>query len=702
MEPTRLLSDLDELQRQAVTTPAAPLRILAGAGSGKTRVLTRRIAHRIADSTADPRHVLAITFTRKAAGELRSRLSRLGLREQPAAGTFHALAYAQLRGLWADRDQRPWSLLDRKVPLVAELMPKGSRKRGAPGSGTSALDVVGEIEWAKARMITPETYPEAATSADRRPGVTVETVAAVFEEYEKAKRQRRVLDFDDLLEGWRRALQRGDGFSEAQRWRFRHIFVDEFQDVNPLQHALLKALVADRSDLCVVGDPRQAIYSWNGADAGFLVDFERWWPGAATVELIDNYRSSAAILKLAGSLLTNSRAQYRSTRLRAQRSEGPIPTIRSLPDDSAEATSIAQKVRERHRPGSRWARQAVLVRTNAQTALIEQALRRAGVPCRVRGGSGLLEQPEVKAALRELRRTEPPLQAAVADLEAMARDLRVGSDPSSGGQAPGGTADVAVESGDETDGLNGESPAEGYDDRASNLEALVRLAHDFAAMSPDASTQAFLAWLTTAARSDSDGAADAVEVVTLHAAKGLEWPVVHLAGAEDGLLPIGHAKRPAEKEEERRLAYVAATRAEEELHVSWAEERTFGQRTANRRRSPFMDEAEAAGAFGELPTAAQSGKPQRGRRRSNPPPRTASGDPAGLRQHLRRWRNEKAKAGRAPAYTIFNDQTLEDLVKTRPRSMSELLDVRGIGPVKATRFGSELISVIDERRDAPA
>ena len=195
MDSARLVADLDSLQRRAVTTTAAPLRILAGAGSGKTRVLTRRIAHRVATGEADPRHVLALTFTRKAAGEMRSRLRQLGLRDELAAGTFHAVAYAQLRNLWADRGQRPWELVDRKVPLVADLLPRGGR------GGTTALDVVGEIEWAKARQISPEAYRAAVTESDRRPGVDPTTVVEVYTRYEEQKKRRRLLDFDDLLEG---------------------------------------------------------------------------------------------------------------------------------------------------------------------------------------------------------------------------------------------------------------------------------------------------------------------------------------------------------------------------------------------------------------------------------------------------------------------------------------------------------------------
>ncbi len=670
MDPVRILADLDERQRLAVTTPASPLRILAGAGSGKTRVLTRRIAHRVATESADPRHVLALTFTRKAAGELRARLGQLGLRDDLAAGTFHAVAYAQLRSLWADRGQRPWTLVDRKVPLVAELLPRRTRSR------TAVLDAVGEIEWAKARRVGPQGYPDAAAAAGRRPGVESAVVAEVFERYEEAKRSRRLLDFDDLLDGWRRAIERGDDFARAQRWRFRHLFVDEFQDVNPLQHAVLEALAGDQPDLCVVGDPRQAIYAWNGADARYLVDFDRYWPGGATVELVDNYRSTPQVLDVAASVLTAPGARGAgvaggaSTHLRAHRPDGPAPTLTSHPDDAAEAAGVARRVRDSHTPGGRWGRQAVLVRTNAQTALVEQALRAAGVPVRVRSGGGLLDQPEVRDALREIRRSPGPFTTAIADLAAIAAAAAADRNP---------------------DG------AEGADDRAANLETLVRLARDYATLVPVPEAGGFVAWLGTSSSGDATNS-DAVEVATFHAAKGLEWPVVHLAGLEDGLVPIGHARAAADAAEERRLFYVAATRAAEQLHCTWSTERTFGERKVSRRRSPYLDEAVEAGAFPTAPTPPRrrggGGAAPRARRGSRDGARRANLTEDPLTTALRSWRAERAKASRAPAYTVFNDETLEDLVLRRPGSADELLEVRGIGPIKVSRFGDELLAII--------
>lgn len=705
MDPARLVADLDDLQRRAVTTSASPLRILAGAGSGKTRVLTRRIAYRVATDTADPRHVLALTFTRKAAGELRSRLRSLGLRDELAAGTFHAVAFAQLRNLWADRGQKPWELIDRKVPLVGDLLPRSARGR------TAAIDVVGEIEWAKARRITPEGYRQAATAADRRPGVDVDSVAEVFERYEQAKRKRRLLDFDDLLDGWRRAMERGDEFAQAQRWRFRHVFVDEFQDVNPLQHAVLEVLLNGSGDLCVVGDPRQAIYAWNGADARYLVDFESFWPSGATVELVDNYRSSPQVLDVAAAVLqggagrTNAGTQAvtggTSVTLRPHRPDGPMPTITAHPNDEAEAAAVARQVRDAHRPGAPWSRQAVLVRTNGQTALLEQALRAAGVPCRTRGGSGLMAQPEVRSAIASLRRSSVPFETAVADLGALAAELR-GPSPDAAPSGVGNPGDTTSEA---------QTP-EGTDDRAANVEMLQRLARDYASLVPNPSVGGFVSWLATSTGSDDLGTSDAVEITTFHAAKGLEWPVVHLAGLEDGLVPIGHARDAAAQLEERRLLYVAVTRAAEALHCTWASERTFGERNVTRRRSPLLDQAETTGAFAApqrqrwtRPANPAGGgrRSERGRRTLRPsrdgsPSDTLDGPDAELHERLRQWRRTQATAGRVPAYTVFNDETLAELVRRRPGSPTELLGIRGLGPVKVHRYGDDLLGIISGSR----
>src|SRR4051812_8115718 len=299
-----ILHGLNAAQRQAVTTSTTPLCILAGAGSGKTRVLTRRIAYRALTGDHDPRHVLALTFTRKAAGELSGRLGQLGLRDRVAAGTFHAVAYAQLRSRWAEAGIRPPDLLERKAGFVARLLPSS----GAAGSSAQAgraqvLDVVTEIEWAKARALDPDQYFEEVQRLRRRPPLPQRDMTELFRRYEDEKRAQRKVDFDDLLRLCRRDLLEDKAFAQTQRWRFQHVFVDEFQDVNPLQRGLLEAWVGGRDDLCVVGDPNQAIYTWNGADPTALLGFLDRYPAGEVLRLTDNYRSSPQILAVANAIL---------------------------------------------------------------------------------------------------------------------------------------------------------------------------------------------------------------------------------------------------------------------------------------------------------------------------------------------------------------------------------------------------------------
>jgi len=674
----RLLTDLNDAQRVAVTAPESPLRILAGAGSGKTRVLTRRIAHRVATDDAEATHVLALTFTRRAAGELRQRLGALGLREGVTAGTFHGIAWAQLQGRWADKGIRPPELLTRKMSVVTRLLP-----RSAKASPTSGFDAINEIEWAMARLIEPDAYVAAARRAGRDPGVATGVVADVYAAYVEEKRKRRVVDFDDLLRVYRRHLLDDHEFGEVQRWRFRHVFVDEFQDVNPAQHALLDALLTDQPDLCVVGDPNQAIYAWNGADARYLVDFDRWYPGGATVQLVDNYRSTPQILRVANTVLRAG--GITDAALHAHQGEGPEPTVSSHADDRAEAAAIARSVRAARQPGGRWASQAVLVRTNAQTVLLEQALRELTVPCRVRGGGALLDQPEVKDALRTVQDHTGTFDGVVRDLEQAARRL-----------ARGARADDDLL--DEDD--DAPIATEHTDDRAASVEALARLAHDYAELGGRPTVPGFLSWLADFAQADqSDGGGDAVDIVTLHAAKGLEWPVVHLAGLEEGLVPISHATGPDELAEERRLFYVAVTRARSELHLSWAEKRTFGSREVRRRPSPFLSELDAANVLagearraGPRPAATAKGglAPERRTRTNTDVPAT---DRA-LFEALRTWRSGTAKSARMPAHVVANDQTILAIAAARPRTEAELLAMPGLGPAKVHRYGDELLQLV--------
>jgi DNA helicase-2/ATP-dependent DNA helicase PcrA len=669
-EAAALLEGLNEAQRRAVTSDAAPLAILAGAGSGKTRVLTRRIAYRCASGTADARHVLALTFTRKAAGELESRLRSLGLRERVSAGTFHATAYAQLRSRWADRNVAPPGLLERKGRLLARLLGRGPVR---------PADVAGEIEWAKARMIRPEHYATEAGVAGRRPPLEPAAMAQLYERYEHEKRAQRLVDFDDLLWLCAQALESDAEFGDAQRWRFRHLFVDEFQDVNPLQFRLLTAWRGSRRDLCVVGDPNQAIYAWNGADPTLLTGLARRIPGTETVSLEQNYRSSPEVIASANRILECGAVP--GLRLRATQPNGPVPTVRSHATDRHEARAIARAALDRHGPSAPWSHQAVLTRTNAQAVLLAEVLRGAGVPCRVRGQMPFLELPEVKEALRVVQRARGSLHEALADLE---------SRLAAGGDGDPELLEATV------------SDAEAS--RIRNLEELLRLGSEYLADERHPTAAGFTSWLVaTVANDEVQGTTDVVDIVTFHAAKGLEWPIVHLAGIESGLVPSAHARTSEALAEERRLFYVAVTRAERELHMTWAEERTFGTKVARRKPSPYLEDLEPllaalesgtapADAAQHLPAARQAVNAARANRSLRKPTVPVESQP--LFDALRQWRSQRAKAANTPAFVIFDDKTLTEIATRRPHDRPGLLAVPGIGPVKVERYGEDILAMV--------
>ena len=691
VNPDDLLHGLTAAQRDAVTATTSPLCILAGAGSGKTRVLTRRVAWRAATGDLDPRHVLSLTFTRKAAAELTGRLRALGLRESVAAGTFHSVAYAQLRGRWAERGITPPTLLDRKVGFVGRLLAQFPKNVSA----IPAIDFIAEIEWAKARMIDPGAYAEAADRAGRRPPTAGSVVADVFARYESLRREQRLIDFDDLLRVCARDLRNDPEFAAAQRWRFQHLFVDEFQDVNPLQQHLLDAWRGDRLDLCVVGDPNQAIYSWNGADPNLLRQFPDRFPTAQVVRLTQNFRSAPQILGVSNALLaTGADAVDRGGVLEANRPDGPVPRVVACLGERDEATGIARAVRDHHGPGERWSSQAILVRTNAQIPAIEEALNAVKIPYRVRGAAPLLEQPEVKAALGQIRQSSGAFTDALADLATSLDDAEV----------------------------EGEGAAE----RQANVDALVQLGRDYVAVEPGPTSAGFMAWLATTTRADQpDRNGDAVELCTFHAAKGLEWPVVHAAGLEVGLTPIVHARTEEALHEELRLFYVAVTRAERELICTWARQRRYGSKNMTREPSPYLETVSAACAAmsaGLTPEAVGRGevlpKPagssstsRRGPARSGGSRTTSTRsttartngirtadqlDDAGreLLEALRSWRLARARAAATPAFVICNDRTLIEIAMTRPSSATELLSVYGFGEVKAARFGPELLAIV--------
>jgi DNA helicase-2/ATP-dependent DNA helicase PcrA len=666
--PRSLLEGLDDSQRAAVTSPAAPLAILAGAGSGKTRVLTRRIAWQSRERALDPRHVLALTYTRKAAGELRARLARLGVQRSVTAGTFHAIALAQLRRAAADAGRAPPNVLDRKVRLLLPLVGERGRE-GALVAG----ELAAEIEWAKARLITPDGYEHAAAAAGRTPPRPAGQVASIYRGYERDKRKRGLVDFDDLIWHCADALERDPEFAAAQRWRFRALFVDEFQDATASQFRLLRAWLGDRADLCVVGDGDQAIYGFAGADADYLVRFTAHfppdrYPDVATVALGSNYRSSPQVVGAARAVLPRRLA------VRAARPDGPSPVITAYPSDDAEARGVARALKATREPGRGWSRLAVLYRVNAQSAQFEEALARENIPFRVRGGDRFLDRPEVQVALDALRKT-----ARAAPGRSFTEHL----------------TDVVTD-------------ADMSDTRREHLDALVRLGREYVdAEGGSGSLDGFLTFLRTTLRGDDAEAVagDAVQLLTFHRAKGLEFDCVFVTGLERGLVPISHAKTAAALDEEQRLLYVALSRAERVLHLSWAETRAVGLRTAKRTPSPWLARVERAvtpdepdaptGSRAHIARARARATDARGTGRAARSRAEAAPADAPLLDALFEWRRRLSRAAGVPAYVIFDNSTLAGIASRRPRSRVALLEVSGVGPVKAQRYGDAVLGLVE-------
>jgi DNA helicase-2/ATP-dependent DNA helicase PcrA len=557
-QSTALLRGLTGAQAEAVMAEDAPLCVLAGAGSGKTTVLTRRVARRLFDGSAEASHSLVVTFTRKASRQLRSRLWRLEVPGPVWAGTFHAAAYAQLRRHWADAGIRPPAVVDDPRRLIRRIL-------SAPEPDIVAA-VLAEIQWAQARLLGPGDYPAGARAEGRRTPLPVDEMAEIYHRYGEAKRTHGVIDLNDLLTRAADLLEGDTSVAGAARWRIRHLFVDEFQDVNPAQWRLLTAWLGERTDLFVVGDPRQAVYGWNGADPSLLDRLPELLPGTTVVRLDANHRSTPQVIAAARAVLAHEPGTDAVT---GERPDGPVPTVVGFDDDADEAAGVARWLRLMHRPGRPWSHLAVLARTNARLGPVAAALEKAGIPFRIgptkRAGAQMRLALEILRAMPSGR----PLRSGLADLS-----------------IPGDQRN-----------LEGGIPA-----------ALSQLADEHAVEEPGASVGGFLAWVAATtgdgATSETDPDADSVELSTFHRAKGLEWPAVALIGLEDGLVPISYATTAVARAEERRLLYVAITRAEDSLWCSWARERESSGRTWSCRPSPLLGAIEDAGRTGGRPETA--------------------------------------------------------------------------------------------------
>ncbi len=678
-DPERLLDDLNDAQREAVQATTGPLVILAGAGTGKTRVISRRTAYAIATGVVTPDEALVVTFTEKAAGEMVERLAGLGL-PGVTARTFHAHALRQLRHYWPlhhDGEPLP-ALLDSKLPILVPLI------RGLPGhyQFTTAKDIADEIEWAKSRRLTAATYERAAAIAGpggepRDAPIPTDLFVRMFAGYERSKARAGRIDFDDLLVGTIDLLESDPGALATVQARKRWFSVDEYQDTNPLQERLLALWLGDRDDLCVVGDADQTIYTFTGATSAFLTDFATAHPGARVVTLEDNYRSSPEVLTLANALLAST---GRPKRLVATRPSGPVPSVVRHGTEAAELTGLSRWIADLVAGGTLPVEIAVLVRTNAQLAPIEAELTRASIPYQVRG-LRFFDRPDVKAAVDVVKRAD--LSATGPTLAVEVRALWA---------AKLGYADEAG-----TNRAGDESR-----ERTAALDTLLDILAGMGRADAGTDAAAFLAELDRRRAAERAGSADGVNLLTYHRAKGLEWDAVALPALEEGLLPIRQAVDDDEAlAEEGRLLYVGITRARRHLALSWAAERESRGRTTRRQPSRFLADLRPRGEHRvtQHPDAFAAGEAERRTARVATAAAAygvAEDDP--LYAALKAWRTSRAHDDAVPAYVVAHDQTLAAIAEAKPPSAAALRRVKGIGPAKVDAYGDEILEIVARLR----
>ncbi len=703
-EPGALLAGLDPSQVEAVRITRGPVVIHAGAGSGKTRVVTHRVAYAVATGAVDPRRILVVTFTDKAAGEMTERLAALGF-PRIAARTFHAAALAQLRHFWPrlQAGQPAPAVLDSKIPIVGRLaraLPGGyrfTRRRTSPTRSN------GPRAGASGRPPTP------ARQAIAVPPIPVELFVRLWAGYEREKdrvgpaRLRRHAHPDGRPPGVDDAAA-----AETVRARYGWFSVDEYQDTNPLQQRLLDLWLGDRDDLCVVGDEDQTIYTFAGATSAFLAGFTLRFPTAREVTLDRNYRSSPEILALANRLLA---AEGRRKRLVATRPSGPKPAIRRCADAIAELDLVVATIRRLIREGVAPAEIAVLVRVNAQVPPVEAALTKAGIAFRVRG-QRFFERQEVREALRLVRRL-PPAARGIEVLDALEARLRseLGFDPDAaraGAESRERTASLALILEIASEIVD----TDAFRATADQAVARARTSGDLHPGGMDG--RGLLAELEGRAAAEAAGSLDGVNLLTLHRAKGLEWDAVLLPGLEEGTLPIRQAVDDDAVAEERRLFYVGLTRARRHLLLSWAERRaSSGDRESRRRPSRFLRALEAPGTgavrlgAGTARPAGESARDRAGSRSTvrasgvtvlpgAPMPSRSTPRPSddALLADLRAWRTERARRDKVPAYVIAHDAVLLAVVEERPTSAAALRRVRGMGPAKLDRYGNDILAIV--------
>lgn len=669
--PEQLLSALDADQRQVAEHLEGAVCVLAGPGSGKTRAITYRIAYGAQVGAYQPDQVLALSFTKRAAGEMRSRLAALGV-PGVQARTFHSAALRQLRHFWptAVGGYLP-ELVPGKMPLVATA----AQRLGISVDKTGLRDLAAEVEWAKVTLTLPEDYEQVAKATGRVgvADVPPDRIAQLLSAYEEAKAERGVLDFEDTLLVLIGILLERQDIAQAVRGQYKHFVVDEYQDVSPLQQRLLDVWLGRRRQLCVVGDVSQTIYSFTGATPRFLREFPHRYAGARVLTLSRDYRSTPQVVSMANQVLS---APVRpgapqglpggAVHLVSQRASGPAPTFLAHDDDVAEAEAVAAQVLRLQRGGVSLSEIAVLYRTHAQSAALEQALTQAGISHVVRGGAPFFRREEVKKAMAFLRaapRTEA--DRLTGDLLTDVKTVLTHCGWSQ--QAP------AVEG--------------AARERWRSLEALVDLAQEHS-QHEGATLEEFVTELGERARNEYEPRVQSVVLSPLHTAKGLEWDAVIIVGLSEGLLPLRQARSTEDLEEERRLLYVGVTRPRDHLVLSYARARNPGG-CPSRQVSRFL-----RGIWPEAVSGPSASQQRKARAKAF----EEESDTATLAlfSALKAWRKQTAQEASVPAYTVFPDVTLRQIALDRPTSRQQLAQVKGVGGVKLGRYGQQVLDIVQE------
>ena len=526
-----ILAALDPDQRAVALASRGPVCVIAGAGTGKTRAITHRIAYAAAIGTMDPQKVLALTFTAKAAGEMRARLRSLGV-PTVTARTIHSAALKQLLYFWPSVfGGRTPDLITTKTGFLTEAINRAGLSDSVRATNRELMrDIASEIEWAKVSQVAPSDYVDEISKRMQKPRVLPEQMVQIYTAYESVKKQELAIDFEDVLLLCAAMLEEEREVRERVQDQYRYFTIDEYQDVSPVQQRLINAWLGKRNDICVVGDPAQTIYSFAGATPVFLNTFTQRFPDAEVIRLSTGYRSTPEITFAANALLRHGAM---GQELVAQNDHGTAPSVVGYSDDAAEVNGVLSEITELLSAGTPPHEVAILARTNSQLKSVERAMQKVNLPYQVRSTERFFDRREVRDFLSEVRKAS----VIPAEGQGWIDELRTLAQPYLTGEAIDGIA-ALLHLARELDGDENFTP--------KTLRGYLREVED-------------------RVQQNNPPTMPVITLATLHAAKGLEWERVFLIGASEGQLPVSDASI----DEERRLFYVGITRAKADLHISY-------------------------------------------------------------------------------------------------------------------------------------